>query len=172
MDERFLHYERPAPSYDRRRLLAAMAVTAFASVPVFMLFLALVAALINPSKVGKYSADFFDAFPEILVIGLVVGVPLAFALAALLSLLARRGWDAIGVAMATGVVIGLLLEMAFVPIVMPDDSPGLRDLFLLLLPFACTSALMCAIFWRMVIRHKRHARLAAKRAADAIRAME
>jgi len=149
-----------------------MAVTAFALVPVFMLLLALVAVLINPSKIGKYSADFFDAFPEILFYGLVVGVPLAITLAALLSLLAQRGWDTISVSVATGVAISLLLEMAFVSIVMPDDSPGFRDLVLLFVPFACTGALMCAIFWRMVIRHKRHARLVAKRAADAIRTME
>jgi hypothetical protein len=174
MDERFLHFERPAsaPMSGKRRMLAAIAVMAFALVPVFMLFLALVASIMTPSKIGSYSEEFFGALPEMLLRGLVAGVPLALFYAALLSLLARWKWDAIGVSLATGIALSLVLEFSFVAIGMPDTSPGIWDLFLLLLPFAGTSALMCAIYWRMVIRCQRLARLAAKQAADAIRAMD
>lgn len=173
MDDRFLHYyERPAPLPDRRRMLGAIAVMAFALVPVFMLFLALFAAIMNPSKIAGYSEDFFGTFPWMPFHGLVPGVPLAIVQAVLLSLFARRGWDAIGVSLATGVALSLVLEIAFVTIAMPDARPGVWDLFLLFLPFACTGALMCALFWRIAIRHRRRARLTATMDADAIRAME
>ena len=174
MDERFLHFERPTPlsSPDRGRMLAAIAVMALALFPIFMFFLAIFAAIMNPSKIAGYSEDFFGAFPGMPFYGLIPGLPLAIVHAVLLSVFARRGWDAIGVSLATGVALSVLLEIAFVGIGMPDDSPGFWDLFLLFLPFACTEGLLCAMFWRMTIRHKRHARLAAKQAADAIRTME
>lgn len=156
----------------KRRMLAAIAVMALTLAPVFMGLLALVASIVTPSKIASYSGDFFSAFPEMLFQGLIPGVPLALVHAALLSLLARRGWDAIGVSLMTGIALSLVLEIAFVAIGMPETSPGIWDLFLLFLPFACTGALMCGIYWRMVVRQQRLARLAAKQAADAIRAME
>jgi hypothetical protein len=67
---------------------------------------------------------------------------------------------------------GLKPEIAFVVISLSDVSASVWDLVLLLVPFGCTGALVCTIFWRMVIRRQRHARLTAKQAANAIRAME
>lgn len=179
MDERFLHYERPAlPPSSRRRLLGAIAIMALASFPVFMLLLSLSYSAMEPTESAVTLADYFDMFPAILFYGLIPGVPVAVACAILLSVLARRGWDAIGVSLLAGVALGAVLELAFIPFAIPETVARMSvwefswGLFLLLLPFAGTSAPLCAIYWRMVIRHQRHARLAAKQAAESIRAME
>jgi hypothetical protein len=179
MDDRFLHYERPAsPPSGRHRLLGAIAIMALVSSPVFMLFLSLGLSAMEPAKSAITLTDYFDLLPTMPFYGLLPGVPAAVACAALLSLLARWGWDTIGVSLLAGVVLGAVLEIAFIAVTMPEMAAstslwGLAwGLFSLLLPFGCSSALLCAIYWRMVIRHQRQARLAAKRAAAAIRAME
>jgi len=159
-------------------MLGAGAVIALAISPVFMLLLGLVLAAVNPAESASTLADYFSLLPTMPIHGLIPGVPLAVVYAALLSLLARQGWDAIGVALLIGVAIGLVLEIVFIAIATPEAGTSLgawdlsRYFFQLLLPFAGASALMCAIYWRMVIRHQRLARLAAKQAADAIRTME
>lgn len=179
MDDRFLHYERPVPPPSGRYgLLGAIAIIALVSSPVFMLLLSLGYSAMEPAKSAVTLADYFDLLPMMPLYGLIPGVPVAVACALLLSLLARRGWDSIGVSLLVGVALGAVLEIAFIALTLPEMVARMSGwqrswtLFVLLLPFAGTSAPMCAIYWHMVIRHQRRARLAAKQAADAIRAME
>ena len=113
------------------------------------------------------------------VYGLIAGLPMAGICGLLIVMLARRGWDAIGISLAIGIMTSVLPAATIIYIGLARmgrrlalDPEFLWQLPLGMMPFAMTGALMCALFWRIAIRHRRHARLTALQDAAAIRAME
>jgi hypothetical protein len=178
---RWLSYFDPnGRASGRRRTAAAIGLTALVAGPTFVLLLIGLLSIADATLLMRMNGTaMVVALAKSLVYGLVAGLPMAVACAALIGILARRGWDAIGVSLITGLIAsvlpaaGLLLALEKARQDRLTLDPALWWQWpITVTPFALTGVVMCALFWRIAIRHRRHARLTVLQDADAIRAME
>jgi hypothetical protein len=164
----------------RRRIAAAIGLTALMTGPTFVLLLIGLLGITDVTVLMRLNGTAMAVtLAKSPVYGLVAGLPMAVVCAALIGILARRGWDAIGVSLVTGLVASALPAVGLIYLALEKarDRLSVDPEFwwqwpMTVTPFALTGALMCALFWRIAIRHRRHARLTALQDADAIRAME
>jgi hypothetical protein len=178
---RWLSYFDPnGRASGRRRTAAAIGLSALVVGPTFVLLLIGLLSITDVTLFMRMNGTVMAvALAKSPVYGLVAGLPMAVVCAALIGILARRGWDAIGLSLIIGLIAsalpaaGLLylLEKAREPLAV-DPEFFWWQWPMTMTPFALTGVVMCALFWRIAIRHRRHARLTVLHDADAIRAME
>jgi hypothetical protein len=163
-----------------RRTAAAIGLTALMVGPTFVLLLTGLLVITDMTLLMRLNGTAMAfALAKSPFYGLVAGLPMAVVCATLIGILARRGWDAIGVSIATGMIASALPAAVIIYVGLQKVRGRITidpELWwqwpLTMVPFALTGALMCALFWRIAIRHRRRARLTATMDAIAIRAME
>ncbi|NJM93005.1 MAG: hypothetical protein HC861_10740 [Rhodospirillaceae bacterium] len=145
--------------------------------------------LAGQAALGIYILSFTDVADAITSIaelvmystlaGLVGSIPAAIVNTLLVAYLARRRRDASGLAIASGLTLGLLVGTTIAAIVVVvDQGFGATDerllnvTMMLGLPFTVTGGLMGALHWSIAIRPRRRWRLFQERERDALSAME
>jgi MFS family permease len=174
-------YPRP-PGTVRLALIAAFVTAVLAGPTTMILFLAGLAAL---GEVPFYFADVADMIERIAgllmfstLFGLVGSIPAASINTLLLSYLARRRRDVSGLAIASGVTLGLLVGTTIAVIVSVFDqgfgatSELLSVALSLGLPLMVSGGFMGALHWSIAIRPRRRWRLFQERERAALLAME
>lgn len=178
---RWLSYFDPnGRASGKRRTAAAIGLTALMVGPTFVLLLIGLLVITDPTLLLRMNGTAMAvALAKSPLYGLVAGLPMAVVCAALIGILARRGWDAIGVSIATGMIASAppAAVIIYIGLQKVRDRTTIDPEFwwqwpVTMVPFALTGSLMCALFWRIAIRHRRHARLTTTMDAIAIRAME
>jgi hypothetical protein len=162
-------------------MLAAVGVMALSTGPIFVLAMTLMLSIAYPADLVRMGASSLaSVLVRSLFYGLVPGLPLSVVHAVAIDLLARRGRDSIGISFLSGIALSLLPAAGFILLIMADGSDivaitnagQLWAMVLVAMPFASAGALLGALFWRIVIYHRRQVRLAALHDDAAIQAME
>lgn len=162
-------------------MLAAIGVIALSTGPIFVLAITLMLSITDPADLVRMGAtSLASMLARSLFYGLIPALPLSVVHAIAIDLLARRGRDSIGISLLNGIALSLLPAAAAILLIMADggNMVGITSagqvwgLVLIATPFASTGGLLGAMFWRIVIYHRRRVRLAALHDDAAIRAME
>jgi hypothetical protein len=174
-------YPRP-PKTVRLALIAAFVTAVLAGPTTMILFLAGLAAL---GELPFYFTDVPDMIERIAgllmlstLFGLVGSIPAASINTLLLSYLARRRRDVPGLAIASGLTLGLLVGTTIAVIVSVFDqgfgatSELLSVALSLGLPLMVAGGFMGALHWSIAIRPRRRWRLFQERERAALLAME
>jgi hypothetical protein len=178
---RWLSYFDPnGRASGRRRTAAAIGLSALVVGPTFVLLLIGLLSIADVTVLMRMKVTaMLTTLAKSLIYGLIGGLPTAAICATLIGMLARRGWDAIGVSLSTGIIASTLPAACLIYFALErvrgrvSIDPELWWQWpVTMVPFALTGAVMCALFWWIAIRHRRHARLTALHDAAAIRAME
>lgn len=176
-------HARP-PRTIRLALIAAFVTAALAGPVTLALFLAgLAAAGALPFSFmagGEVAERLAELLMYSILVGLIGSIPAAIINTLLLAFLARRRRDAPGFAIASGLILGLLIGATLVTLISVDEGwfdvdDGQRFLGYLLslgLPLLVAGGLMGALHWRIAIRPRRRWRLFQERERAALLAME
>src|SRR5688572_9116042 len=103
---RWLSYFDPnGRASGRRRTAAAIGLSALVVGPTFVLLLIGLLSIADVTVLMRMNGTAMAvALAKSPIYGLVAGLPMAVVCAALIGILARRGWDAIGVSLITGLI--------------------------------------------------------------------
>ncbi len=176
-------YLRP-PRAIRLALIAAFLTAVLAGPVTLALFLAGQAATGALPFSLTAGSDAAERLAELLMysvlVGLVGSIPAAIINTLFLAFLARRRRDASGFAIASGLILGLLIAGTLVTLLYIDEGwlgfdDGQRFLSCLLtlgLPLLVAGGLMGALHWLIAIRPRRRWRLFQERERAALLAME